>query len=219
MRTATTMKTSTPPALLLLPLALPLALALVALTACTEPDYSAEEGSEPTPATSADVYTAGADPSPEVQVAEFPEEPPRGRQVTVEQITHPQTREETKTCVLYLVFALMAYKETNGDFPTEEEGLDALSTPPERHIDTWGWGDGPERRYAPQGMVDMWGRPYQYTRLDDPEEPFEVRSLGADGIPNADDITARDDVRKIVAAFAAAEGEGLRDMLMEGAGG
>jgi len=80
---------------------------------------------------------------------------------------------------------LSTYKIQMGSYPTTEEGLQALITPPANRADRW---KGPylESKAIP---TDPWGNPYQYrypgTR--NPEK-FDVWSWGPDGRESADDI-------------------------------
>lgn len=80
---------------------------------------------------------------------------------------------------------LSTYKIQMGSYPTTEEGLQALITPPANRAERW---KGPylESKSIP---TDPWGNPYQYrypgTR--NPEK-FDVWSWGPDGRESADDI-------------------------------
>ena len=76
--------------------------------------------------------------------------------------------------------ALSLYKLDNGGFPTSEQGLQALVTPP-----TSG---PPARRWNPDGYldkvpVDPWGSPYVF-RSDG--NSFVILSYGADGAEGGD---------------------------------
>ncbi len=81
--------------------------------------------------------------------------------------------------------ALGAYKLDTGVYPTTEQGLQALRTPPQG-VNNW---QGP---YLPQDIPDdPWGNPYVYRYP--PEngglEP-EIISYGADGQPGGEGIFA-----------------------------
>ncbi|MEM8975951.1 MAG: type II secretion system major pseudopilin GspG, partial [Pseudomonadota bacterium] len=69
----------------------------------------------------------------------------------------------------------------NGVYPTQQQGLDALVSKP---IGVGAW-DGPYLRDA-RGLVDPWGRPYLYRIPGTDGQPFDVYSLGADGVEGGD---------------------------------
>lgn len=78
--------------------------------------------------------------------------------------------------------ALKLYELDNGNFPTTEEGLNALMNKP---VSAPNW-NGP---YLEKKPIDQWGREYKYKspgehRLGD----YDLYSLGKDGIESADDI-------------------------------
>lgn len=68
------------------------------------------------------------------------------------------------------------YYETDiGAYPTAEQGLKALWSPPS---DAAAW-NGPYVRREKQ-LIDPWGRPFLY-RIPGRTHPYELLSLGADG--------------------------------------
>jgi oligopeptide/dipeptide ABC transporter ATP-binding protein len=73
-----------------------------------------------------------------------------------------------------LASAVKARAETTGSLP--------------KSIDELGWRLPPIFRGA--GHVDPWGRALRY-RAEEGRPEFELKSLGADGVPSADDVTAR----------------------------
>ncbi|HLS29072.1 MAG TPA: type II secretion system major pseudopilin GspG [Opitutales bacterium] len=80
---------------------------------------------------------------------------------------------------------LLSYRMHIGSYPTTEQGLQALITPPSGVADRW---RGP---YLEGGKLplDPWNRPYQY-RYPGTRNPdsYDVFSLGADGVESDDDI-------------------------------
>jgi general secretion pathway protein G len=80
---------------------------------------------------------------------------------------------------------LVTYRIHMGSYPSTEEGLQALITPPANRADRW---KGPyiENRTVP---LDPWGNPYQYrypgTKNTD---KYDLWSWGPDGRESADDI-------------------------------
>ena len=76
--------------------------------------------------------------------------------------------------------ALEIFKLDVGRFPTQEEGLTALTTNPGSAT---GW-NGP---YLKKGEtpVDPWGHPYQYT-IPGRNADVDIVSLGADGAPGGE---------------------------------
>jgi len=80
---------------------------------------------------------------------------------------------------------LVTYRIHMGSYPSTEEGLQALITPPANRADRW---KGPyiENKTVP---LDPWGNPYQYrypgTKNTD---KYDLWSWGPDGRESADDI-------------------------------
>ena len=77
-----------------------------------------------------------------------------------------------------LVTNLEFFRVDMGRFPTEQEGLNVLFTPPENAT---GW-NGPYIQKLSQ-LQDPWGNDYLYTLSED-GEVVEVSTLGADGAEN-----------------------------------
>jgi general secretion pathway protein G len=82
--------------------------------------------------------------------------------------------------------ALDQYRLDMFNYPTTEQGLQALVTPPP--------GDPRADQYRPGGYlralpIDPWGRPYQY-RQPGEHGPFDVYSLGADGEEGGEGVNA-----------------------------
>lgn len=87
--------------------------------------------------------------------------------------------------------ALSLYKLDNGFFPTTEQGLEALVTPPTTGL--------VPRRWNPEGYlekvpVDPWGTPYVF-RSDG--SAYVVMSFGADGAEGGEGINADIDSRNL----------------------
>lgn len=74
--------------------------------------------------------------------------------------------------VATLCDALDAFRAVNVRYPTNEEGLAALTKPTAASPDPL--------LKAGQNLVDPWGRPYQYNQPGR-NGPYEVFSYGADG--------------------------------------
>jgi general secretion pathway protein G len=73
--------------------------------------------------------------------------------------------------------ALELYALDNGRYPPQQVGLTALVQAPPGAT-RW---NGPYLK-KPEGLVDPWGRPYQY-RTPGRSGPFEVFTLGRDNAP------------------------------------
>jgi general secretion pathway protein G len=74
------------------------------------------------------------------------------------------------------------YRLDVGNYPTTDQGLQALTTAP---AGVAGW-NGPYMKDA-DGILDPWGRPYQYRSPSQrPDHSFDIISLGADGKPGGD---------------------------------
>jgi len=83
---------------------------------------------------------------------------------------------------LNIATALKLYELDTGAFPTTEEGLNALQSPP-ASAKHW---QGP---YLERIPLDPWGKPYQYRspgirRTHD----YDLYSLGRDGAESGDDV-------------------------------
>jgi general secretion pathway protein G len=80
--------------------------------------------------------------------------------------------------------ALGSFKLDTGIFPSTEEGLQALRTPPP-NLAQW---QGP---YLPQEIpVDPWGHPYLYKFPGEHGDEPDLVCYGADGQPGGDGINA-----------------------------
>ena len=80
--------------------------------------------------------------------------------------------------------ALGSYKLDTGIFPSTEQGLQALRTPPP-NLAQW---QGP---YLPQEIpVDPWGHPYLYKFPGEHGDEPDMICYGADGQPGGDGINA-----------------------------
>lgn len=80
--------------------------------------------------------------------------------------------------------ALELYFIDNGQFPTTEEGINALTSAPDNAT---GW-NGPYIK-ANGVLLDPWGSPYGY-QLNENGQGFTVTSLGADKTPGGSDLNA-----------------------------
>ena len=79
---------------------------------------------------------------------------------------------------------LQSYRLDVGEFPSTEEGIEALLRPPLGKGEFW---KGPYLLRIPE---DSWGNPfiYQFPGSSNPEE-YELISLGPDGVTSSDDKT------------------------------
>ena len=93
-----------------------------------------------------------------------------------------------------IMSALKLYKLDNGNYPTGEQGLQALVKKPDR-------GDIP-RNWKPGGYLeklaqDPWGHDYVYVAPGSNGAPYDLYSLGADGQPGGEGIDADINSREI----------------------
>lgn len=90
--------------------------------------------------------------------------------------------------IYYIAAALEIYRLHTGSYPTQEENLEALLTKPDSVTEENKW-FGP---YADSELffTDPWNNRIVYTVQ--PNEVFDLRSYGKDGIKSGDDIIARD---------------------------
>lgn len=82
--------------------------------------------------------------------------------------------------------ALDLYKLDNYRYPTTEQGLEALVSPPASGPEAENYKEGGYLRKLPE---DPWGNPYRYIRPGEHGE-FDIYSLGADGAPGGSDENA-----------------------------
>ncbi|HTY44732.1 MAG TPA: type II secretion system major pseudopilin GspG [Patescibacteria group bacterium] len=80
--------------------------------------------------------------------------------------------------------ALKLYELDNGNFPTSEQGLDALLNKPKGAPIPENW-NGP---YLERKPIDPWGRPYIYKSPGDHRPDYDLCSTGKDGHESDDDI-------------------------------
>lgn len=82
---------------------------------------------------------------------------------------------------------LLQYRLHMGSYPTTEQGLQALLTPPGDQAAAARW-KGPYLRSS-QDILDPWERPYQY-KFPGERNPngYDIYSLGPDGAQSEDDI-------------------------------
>lgn len=81
-----------------------------------------------------------------------------------------------------LATPMMAFKLSNGRYPTTEEGLNALVKAPDALKDRW---DGPYIRSLPN---DPWGNPYQYKfPAQKSTDGYDIWSMGPDAQSDTED--------------------------------
>lgn len=80
--------------------------------------------------------------------------------------------------------ALKLYKLDNGDYPTTQQGLEALVKPPDSGPDADNWREG---GYIEKGKIsdDPWGNDYVYL-CPGTHGDYDIVSYGADGEPGGD---------------------------------
>lgn len=77
---------------------------------------------------------------------------------------------------------LKLYELDNGDYPSTDEGLNALFSKP---ASASGW-SGP---YLERKAIDPWGREYKYKSPGEHRAgDYDLYSLGRDGVESADDV-------------------------------
>ena len=91
-----------------------------------------------------------------------------------------------KTDLRTISAALKIYRLDNGDYPTTEQGLEALVSRPAAPPQPANW--SPEG-YLPAVPLDPWGNPYDY-RSPGERGAFELSSLGKDGQPGGERLDA-----------------------------
>lgn len=93
---------------------------------------------------------------------------------------------KAKQDVQALETALTMYYMDNSKYPTNEQGLTALTTQPtDPSIKNWKAGG-----YIERISKDPWGNDYQYVFPGTHGKAYDLYSLGADGQPGGDGINA-----------------------------
>ncbi|MGV6816489.1 MAG: type II secretion system major pseudopilin GspG [Thiotrichales bacterium] len=93
---------------------------------------------------------------------------------------------KAKQDIRVLETALNAYRLDNFQYPTTDQGLDALVEKPTSAPEPRNWKAG---GYIVRLPVDPWGTPYQYLSPGENGE-IDIYSLGADGQPGGEGIAA-----------------------------
>lgn len=93
-----------------------------------------------------------------------------------------------RTNVTAISNALEQYSLDMYDYPTSEQGLDALVAKP---VDAGAAGSYRKGGYINKVPLDPWGRPFVYQRpAERSERAYDLYSLGADGEPGGEDENA-----------------------------
>jgi len=88
---------------------------------------------------------------------------------------------KAKEDIQALETALTEYRLDNSQYPSTDDGLDALiKQPNDPSVTHW---HGP---YVQRLSKDPWGRPYQYANPGTHGQPYDLFTLGADGQPGGD---------------------------------
>lgn len=83
--------------------------------------------------------------------------------------------------------ALKMYRLDNGDYPTTDQGLAALSQRPTSGPAPINWSPS---GYLEQVPTDPWGRPYSYFSPGKNGGGFQIVTFGKDGKPGGDEVDA-----------------------------
>jgi general secretion pathway protein G len=93
---------------------------------------------------------------------------------------------KAKQDIRSLEAALNLYRLDNFNYPTTEQGLDALVSPPTTPPEAPNWKEG---GYLDRLPKDPWGNDYQYLSPGE-HGAFDIYSLGADGQPGGEGAAA-----------------------------
>lgn len=93
---------------------------------------------------------------------------------------------KAKVDVQALTTALKMYKLDNFNYPSTEQGLEALVKKPAGEPEAKNWKEG---GYIDRLPADPWGNPYQYLSPGEKME-IDVWSFGADGRTGGEEINA-----------------------------
>jgi general secretion pathway protein G len=90
----------------------------------------------------------------------------------------------TRVQMQSIITSLNLYEQDQGDFPTTEQGLEALVTrPSDVPEDTW-------EKHMDKVPVDSWGEKFQYTCPSEHGGDFDLVSAGPDKRPGTEDDIA-----------------------------
>lgn len=92
--------------------------------------------------------------------------------------TDKAKRTKAMADIAELKTALDRYYIDNGSYPTGDQGLQALVTPPTQRADASGGGGGDDSSYIRRVPNDPWNNPYVY---QSDGNTYTLKSLGADG--------------------------------------
>jgi general secretion pathway protein G len=83
---------------------------------------------------------------------------------------------------------LEIYRQLNGFYPSADQGLEALVTRPTSSPIPKHW----MQLVFYDSLIDSWGRPIVYrSPAPNGRDPYELFSLGPDGVGSSDDIRAQ----------------------------
>lgn len=89
-----------------------------------------------------------------------------------------------------IALALKLYELDNGNYPSTEQGLDALLSKPSSNPVPGNW-NGP---YLERNPIDPWGKSYEYKYPGSHSKAgYDLYSLGKDGQESGDDVTNWED--------------------------
>lgn len=92
----------------------------------------------------------------------------------------------TKADIKTLEGGLEMYRAAMGEYPTSEQGLDALWSPPSGADEQrWQNNGGPFSKM--KNFNDPWGNPYEYYCPGTDDHDYELLCLGADGKEGGED--------------------------------
>ena len=105
----------------------------------------------------------------------------------IEEVVLPQLK-TARTNVTSLSNALEQYSLDMYDYPTTEQGLEALVTEPPGASTAGSYRKG---GYINKVPLDPWGRPFVYRRpAERSDKAYDLYSLGADGEPGGEEENA-----------------------------
>lgn len=95
----------------------------------------------------------------------------------------------TQTDIQAIATALEMYRLDNHDYPSTQQGLEALSKRPSGLPAARGWNPHGYLKSAP---VDPWGTPYQYLNpgVHSQDGSYDLYSFGADGVAGGEGFAA-----------------------------
>lgn len=129
----------------------------------------------------------GEKPQTPIKVNDIPPTPKvySAQEELEKRLTSDDPLVDVEKSLTFITMGLYLYYSHCNEFPTTEEGLDYLVDCPDKFKGVW---KGPYSNR--EKFKDPWNSPFEYELKKSPPFPFQIKSLGPDGVISDDDIIA-----------------------------